>query len=360
MLLFVFAGCSSPCTSPATLHTCRDPGQTWEPWVPSFEGEMTLDQAFDLLELTPPVEVDFFSSLTREDVLSSAGDDIRGLLHDSEGRYVGFRRTIAYTNETFICRDGTEDSSEQSYPKFFLLNYNGFGLDELLLRGFEHETINVPQVDPRLKAFSLVALDWVYKTYKTPDQWSVISENAVPAEESYAGNILYAFGDDMEKEEPTAIQKPLDTDGSVVQGVALIVPNPKPSWKGGMTPAEAAQMLGLTLPISVGFMSFSDRGAVRGSIIDTTGKGIVFSHWALGGPIEFHLSFWDKNEMLSGLPNEIKMKDDDPRLKAFAVLALDWVEKRFTKTQINRIREETPPLKQSTARNILNLFKKEQ
>jgi hypothetical protein len=52
------------------------------------------------------------------------------------------------------------------------------------------------------------------------------------------------------------------------------------------------------------------------------------------------------------------MKDEDPRLKAFAVLALDWVEKRFTKTQINRIREEIPPLKQSTARNILNLFEK--
>jgi hypothetical protein len=324
---------------------------------------MTLAQAFDLLGLTPPVEVDFFSSLKREDVVNSSEDVIRGLLHDSEGQYIGFRRIIAYTNETSTYESDSEISSGEPCPEFFLLNYKGLGLDELMLRGFEHDAIHVKQSDPRLKAFSLVALDWVYKKYTPPVKWSVLPDDAVPAEESDAGYILYAFGNDVKNEEPTANQKPLDTDGSLVQAVMLIAPNPKPSWKGTMTPAEAAQMLGLTLPISVGgFMDFSDGGTIRGSIFDTTGKGIAFRRtpWAWEEPIDFYLSFFDKQAFKTGIQNETKIKNDDPRLKAFAVLALDWVEKRFTKTQIIRISEGTPPLKQSTARNILNLFKKEQ
>jgi hypothetical protein len=325
---------------------------------------MTLAQAFDLLELTPPVEVDFFSGITREDVLSSAGDDIRGLLHDSEGRYVGFRRTIAYTNETFICKDGTEDSSEQSYPNFFLLNYKGFGLDELMLRGFEHDTIHVKQADKRLKAFSLVALDWVYKKYTPPVTWSVLPDHAVPSEESDAGYIFHVFGDDVKGgTETTTKREPLDAVGSMTQAVMPIVPNTKPSWKGVMTPAEAAQMLGLTLPVNAGnFGGFVYGGTMFGSIYDATGKGVAFSRSPLGleDTTYFYLSHFDKREVITGIPNEIKVKTDDPRLKAFAVLALDWVEKRFTKTQINRISEGIPPLKQSTARNILNLFKKEQ
>jgi hypothetical protein len=361
MLLFVFTGCSSPCTSPVTLHACRYPVQAREQWVPDYQGEMTLAAAFDLLQLTPPVEVDFFSSLKREDVLNSAEDDIRGLLHDAEGKYIGFRRIIAYTNETFTCENGFESLSVQSYPSFLLLNYRGLGLDELMLRGFELDTIHVDQSDPRLKAFSLVALDWVYKQYTPTVKWSVLPDNAIPSDEADAGYVLHLFEDAAE--EGTGAnedQGPLVTDGNLMQAVMLIAPNPKPSWKGTMTPTEAAALLGLRLPVvASGFAGFEDGGTVIGAIRDIDGNVIAFrrSPWTRP-PIVFYLTFLGKDSLIYGSINETKMKDEDPRLKAFAVLALDWVEKRFTKTQINRIREEIPPLKQSTARNILNLFEK--
>ena len=134
---------------------------------------------------------------------------------------------------------------------------------------------------------------------------------------------------------------------SVIEVPVLQTPQVLPTYPKQMTEKEAATILELTLPIDVvSFCGFEDGGTVEGCIYDATGKYIGFrrSPWAFEDrPIEFFLRFYKGrgfDEVRKDLETkETKMTNDDPRLKAFSVLCLGWVDSHFTKKGIRRIRE---------------------
>lgn len=136
-----------------------------------------------------------------------------------------------------------------------------------------------------------------------------------------------------------------------------------------MSEDEAANLLELKLPIDVvSFCGFDDGGTVIGCICDATGKHIAFrrSPWLFEDrPIEFFLSFYkghgvDEVMKLNLETKETKMAQDDPRLKAFSVLCLGWVDSHFTKKEIRRVREgQDLSNNGSSAGEILWLFRPE-
>jgi len=84
--------------------------------------------------------------------------------------------------------------------------------------------------------------------------------------------------------------------------------------------------------------SFADGGTVKAMVHDRDGKYMEFRRtpWCWGTPIEFYLKTYDGRGLeelkkLLGKHTEIKVNQDDPRLKAFSLLALDWVDRNFTR-----------------------------
>jgi hypothetical protein len=144
----------------------------------------------------------------------------------------------------------------------------------------------------------------------------------------------------------------------------VLQPEAIPSNAEQMSPEKAAALLGVTLPVEVDdFAGFDDGGTVKGSLHGADGKYIAFRRtpWAWGDPIEFYLTFYagkglEEMKQLKFKHEEVKVSQDDPRLKAFSVLCLNWVDRNFQKTELMRIRDGFPPKKESDAGYILNLF----
>lgn len=151
---------------------------------------------------------------------------------------------------------------------------------------------------------------------------------------------------------------------NVIRAPIAHQPEAIPSHEEQMSPEEAAVLLGITLPVEVDdFAGFDDGGTVKGSIHGANGKYIAFrrSPWAWGEPIEFFLTLYEgrgleEMKRLKFKHKEVKVSQDEPRLKAFSVLCLDWVDRNFQKNEQRRIRDGFPPKKESDAGYILNLF----
>ena len=129
----------------------------------------------------------------------------------------------------------------------------------------------------------------------------------------------------------------------------LQTPEVLPTCPKQMSEQEAATLLGMILPVEVlTFNGFNDGGTVSGAIYDATGKYIGFrrSPWISdNSPIELYLTFckgrgFDEVLRLNDQNQEIKVDLDDPRLKAFSVLSLGWVDRKFTKKEQDQIRKE--------------------
>ena len=151
---------------------------------------------------------------------------------------------------------------------------------------------------------------------------------------------------------------------NIIRVPIALQPEAIPSHVELMSPEKAAALLGVTLPVEVDdFVGFDDGGTVKGSLHGTDGKYIAFRRtpWAWGNPIEFYLTFYagrglEEIKQLKFKHEEIKVSQDDSRLKAFSVLCLDWVNTNFQKTELMRLRDGFPPKKESDAGYILNLF----
>jgi hypothetical protein len=82
-------------------------------------------------------------------------------------------------------------------------------------------------------------------------------------------------------------------------------------------------------------------------------------------PIEYFLTFYegrgiDEIRELNRETRERQIAQDDPRLKAFSVLCLSWVDSHFTKKEIRKIRKENDMSdKGISAGHILWLFRPE-
>lgn len=158
---------------------------------------------------------------------------------------------------------------------------------------------------------------------------------------------------------------------NMVEVPVLQPPQALPTYPKQMSEKEAAHILQLTLPIDVvSFFGFEDGGTVMGCISDATGKRIGFRRgpWAFEDrPIEFFLCFYEGRGLdeIRKLEQETRTKEikvalDDPRLKAFSVLCLGWVDSHFTKKEIRRIREgRDMSTNGSYAGEILWLFRPE-
>ncbi len=112
------------------------------------------------------------------------------------------------------------------------------------------------------------------------------------------------------------------------------VPPYAPTYSGNMTVVEAAEKLKLTPPVRVVYAaSFEDGGTVKLSIQDSKDIGYAFrrSPWAQEEPVHYFIDYPKTNSVSE------KLEWDDPRLKALSVLALNWVDLRYTRKDQSRI-----------------------
>ena len=119
-----------------------------------------------------------------------------------------------------------------------------------------------------------------------------------------------------------------------IPAIIVNVPAYAPRYKGNMTVTEAAEVLKLAPPVCVVHAaSFEDGGTVEISIQDSKGVGYAFrrSPWAREAPVHYFIDYPKTN-----FESE-KLEWDDPRLNALSVLALHWVDIRYTKREQRRI-----------------------
>ena len=154
-----------------------------------------------------------------------------------------------------------------------------------------------------------------------------------------------------------------------IEVTSLTSPEMLPSYSRAMTLESAADALGMAPPVEVDWAaSFADGGTVKVMVRDRDGKYMELRRtpWCWGTPIEFYLKTYDGRGLeelkkLLGKHTEIKVNQDDPRLKAFSLLALDWVDRNFTRRQQRRLRDTQDLLvgKENDAATILYLFRPE-
>ena len=112
------------------------------------------------------------------------------------------------------------------------------------------------------------------------------------------------------------------------------VPPCAPSCRGNLTVADAAEALKLTPPVRVVHAAaFEDGGTVEISIQDSKDTGYAFrrSPWARAEPVHYFIDFPKQDDG----PEELEW--DDPRLKALSILALNWVDRLYSRNQQRRI-----------------------
>ena len=121
---------------------------------------------------------------------------------------------------------------------------------------------------------------------------------------------------------------------SETTALMIDLPPYAPSYTGKMTVAEAAELLNLNLPVRVVHAaSFEDGGTVEISIQDSKDTGYAFrrSPWARVEPVHYFIDYPKKNS------ESEKLEWDDPRLKALSVLALNWLDLRYTRKEQRRL-----------------------
>lgn len=150
-----------------------------------------------------------------------------------------------------------------------------------------------------------------------------------------------------------------------ITAVIVNYPEAMPTYAEQMSPVEAAATLGLTSPVSVeGFTSSWGEYHVTGWVRDAAGCVVQLQrdieNWE-DGPAEFSLTTVDergaRGEGQLGREHKVVVGQDDKRLKAFAVLCLDWVDRTFPQKDHARLRRGDPPKQETDAQYVLNLFR---